>query len=83
MRKGSMMCVAAALLALGAPAKAQFYAPFGGPGMLTAPEAASGAIGAGAARSADQQQQCTQSPVGRGGVQTICPGASENTQPRR
>ena len=78
-----MICAAAALLALGAPAKAQFYAPFGGPGILTAPEAASGAIGAGAARSADQQQQCSQSLAGRGGVQTICPDAPSNTQPHR
>ncbi len=78
-----MICAATALLALGVPAQAQFYAPFGGPGMLTAPEAASGAIGAGAARSADQQQQCSQSVVGRGGVQTICPGTPANSQPHR
>ena len=78
-----MIGAAAALLAFGAPAEAQFYAPFGGPGMLTAPEAASGAIGAGAARSADQQQQCSQSVAGRGGIQTICPGVSPTPQPQR
>lgn len=72
MRKGSMIYAAAALLAFAAPAKAQIFMPFGGPGMLTAPEAASGAIGAGAAHSAAQQQQCIQSVVGRGGVQTLC-----------
>ena len=82
MRKASMICAAAALLAAVAPAKAQFFAPFGGPGMLSAPEAASGAIGAGAAHSADQQQQCTQSVVGRGGVQTICPGPA-TSEPHR
>jgi hypothetical protein len=78
-----MVCAAAAMLAAAAPAKAQMFAPFGGPGMLTAPEAASGAIGAGAAHSAAQQQQCIQSVVGRGGVQTVCPSYSAPPPPHR
>jgi hypothetical protein len=78
-----MIGAAAALLALGAPAEAQFYAPFGSPGMLTAPEAASGAIGAGVAQSTIQQRQCSQLAVGRGGVQTICPGNPSTPPPHR
>ena len=78
-----MICAAAALLAIVSPAEAQFFATFGGPGMLTAPEAASGAIGAGAAHSAAQQQQCVQTVVGRGGVQTMCPPNSAPPQPHR
>jgi hypothetical protein len=82
-RKGLMIGAAAAFLALGVPAQAQFYAPFGSPGMLTAPEAASGAIGAGVAESTDQQRRCSQQALGRGGVQTICPGAPATPEPRR
>jgi len=78
-----MICAAAALLAVAAPAKAQMFMPFGGPGMLTTPEAASGAIGAGAAHSAAQQQQCIQSLAGRGGIQTICPPNSASPPPHR
>jgi len=83
-RKSSMIG-AAALLALVAPAQAQFYAPFGVPGGLTVPEVASGAIGAGAANSAaqQQQQQCSQTVVGRGGLQTMCPTNMARPKPHR
>jgi hypothetical protein len=82
-RKGSMICGAAALLATVFPAQAQFYAPFGGPGMLTSPEAASGAIGAGAARSATQQEQCPQTATGRDGPRGLCVGGYPAPDPRR
>ena len=77
MRKRSMICAGAALLAIVSPANAQYFTPFGGPGMLTTPEAASGAIGAGAAHSVAQQQRCQQMVVGRDGPRTLClPGSS-------
>jgi hypothetical protein len=67
-----------------APAKAQFAAPFGGgPGVLTAPEAASGAIGAGAAQSARTQQQCTQMATGRDGPRGLCLPNAAPPEPRR
>jgi len=79
-----MIGAAATLLALVAPATAQMYAPFGAPGVLTVPEVASGAI-AGAANSAAQQQQhqCTQTVVGRGGLQTMCPTDMARPKPHR
>jgi len=81
-RVGSMIYVGAALLAMAVPARAQFGVPFGGPGMLTSPEAISGAIGAGAARSA-QPQQCQQTFAGREGPRTTCsPPAPERTPQR-
>ena len=51
---------------------AQFGAPFGVPGALTVPEAATGALSAGAANSLRQQQQCQQTFAGRDGPRTIC-----------
>jgi hypothetical protein len=76
------MCVGAMLLATLTPARAQYGAPFGGAGMLTSPEAASGAFGAGAAHST-VQQQCYQRPQGRGGAQTVCDPNSEPSDHRR
>ena len=68
MRKGWIPFAVAALLATVAPAAAQYGAPFGmpfgGSGLLTSPEAASGALWAGAAHSAAQQQQCLQTATG-------------------
>ena len=69
-RTGWRLGVIVGLALIAAPASAQFLAPFGGPGMLAAPEAASGAIGAGAANSAATQQQCTQTFNGREGPRT-------------
>jgi hypothetical protein len=76
------MCGVAALLSTVAPVKAQFYGPFGGAGMLTAPEAASGAIGAGAANGAAQSQRCTQMATGRDGPRGLCLDASPPPDPR-
>jgi hypothetical protein len=68
-----MICAVATLLATVAPANAQFGvpygAPFGGGAMLTSPEAAGSAIGAGVGQ---QQQQCSQVPSGRSGNRTVC-----------
>ena len=84
MRKGWMICGAGALLAAAAPANAQYGAPFGAPfgggGMLTAPEAAGSAIGAGVGQ---QQQQCTQIPNGRSGPRTVCTPYSGEPDQRR
>ena len=82
MRAGSMIYVGAALLAMAVPARAQFGVPFGGPGMLTSPEAVSGAIGAGVAHSA-QQQQCQQTYAGRDGVRTTCSQPAPERTPQR
>ena len=82
MRVGSMIYVGAALLATLGPARAQFGVPFGGPGLLTSPEAVSGAIGAGVAHSA-QQQQCQQSFAGRDGVRTTCSPPVPQRTPQR
>jgi hypothetical protein len=80
----SIICIAATLLAMAGPASAQFGVPFGGPGMLTAPEAVSGAIGAGAAHSAREQQQCQQTYAGRDGPRTVCsPGQSSGPPAHR
>jgi hypothetical protein len=73
-----MICAAAAVLAAIGPASAQFGVPFGGPGLLTSPEAISGAIGAGAAHSAQQQQQCRQVFAGREGPRTVCSPSQES-----
>jgi hypothetical protein len=81
---GSIICVGATLLAMAGPASAQFGVPFGGPGMLAAPEAVSGAIGAGAAHSARQQQECQQTYAGRDGPRTVCsPPTSAGPKPQR
>ena len=82
-RTGWRLCVFAALMLVSAPASAQFLAPFGGPGMLAAPEAASGAIGAGAAHSAATQQQCTQTFNGREGPRTVCTNQVAPSGPAR
>jgi hypothetical protein len=83
-RKGWMICSAATLLATVAPADAQFGAPFGAPfgggAMLTSPEAAGSAIGAGVGQ---QQQQCSQVPNGRSGYRTVCTPYSSGTDQRR
>ncbi len=79
MRKVWVIVGMAALLAAG-PARAQFGAPMGG-GFLTAPEVSSGAIGAGAANSAAQQQPCVQSATGRDGPRGLC--LNTPSQPRR
>jgi hypothetical protein len=76
-----MIYVGAALLAAISPAAAQYGVPFGGPGMLTSPEAVSGALGASAAHSA-QQQQCQQTFVGREGPRTVCAPQTES-RPQR
>jgi len=82
-RVGSIICIGATLLATVGPASAQFGVPFGGPGMLTAPEAVSGAIGAGAAHSV-QPQQCQQTFAGRDGPRTVCtPSQSSGPAPHR
>ena len=78
MRVRSMICVGAALLATVGPASAQFGVPFGGPGLLTSPEAISGAIGAGAAHSAREQQDCQTTYAGREGPRTVCSPAQLN-----
>ena len=64
----------ALILAGAAPARAQYGAPFGGPGIWTAPEVAGGALGAGAANTAaqQQQQQCATVYSGRSGPQYQC-----------
>jgi hypothetical protein len=86
-RVGSIICIGATLLAMAGPASAQFGVPFGGPGMLAAPEAVSGAIGAGAAHSSaqqQQQQQCQQVFAGREGPRTVCsPSQSSGPTPHR
>ena len=83
MRTSLRVGAAVALLALAAPAKAQFGAPFGAPGMLTTPEIVSGAIGAGAAHSA-AQPQCTTTYAGRGGPQSVCtPAPTPEVKPKR
>jgi hypothetical protein len=83
-RVGSIICIGATLLATAGPASAQFGVPFGGPGLLTSPEAISGAIGAGAAHSAQQQQQCQQIYAGREGPRTVCsPSQSSGPTPQR
>ena len=64
-------------------AKAQYLAPFGGPGLLTTPEAASGAIGGAAARGAAQQQQCSPRAVGRDGPRVECIFGPATPQTRR
>jgi hypothetical protein len=74
-----MICIGA-LLAATVPESAQFGAPFGLPGALTVPEAASGAIGAGAAHSLQQQQHCQQTYAGRDGPRTVC---SPSAPPQR
>ena len=83
MRTGWWLGVIVGLAFISAPARAQFLAPFGGPGMLSAPEAASGAIGAGAANSAATQQQCTQTFNGREGPRTVCANQSAPSRPAR
>lgn len=81
-RLGSMICLGLSLAA--APAQAQFAAPFGGGGVLTAPEAASGAFGAGAAHSLQQQQQqCTSMATGRDGPRGVCAPSAQPSQPAR
>jgi len=79
----SLIFVCAALSSAISPAEAQFMAPFGGPGFLTAPEAASGAIGAGAGHSVDAQQQCQQNAVGRDGPRSYCQPYPAPPDPRR
>ena len=81
-RVGLVICVGAALLAAVGPAHAQFGVPFGGSGMLTAPEAVSGAFGAGAAHSA-QQQQCQTVYSGREGPRTVCSPSAQTPASRR
>ena len=83
MRVSSMICAAAAVLTVIGPASAQFGVPFGGPGLLTSPEAISGAIGAGAAHSAREQQQCQQTYAGRDGPRTVCSPSTPGPAPRR
>ncbi|MDE3175550.1 MAG: hypothetical protein KGM15_05495 [Pseudomonadota bacterium] len=83
MRTGWWLGVIVTLTLICAPARAQFMAPFGGPGVLSAPEAASGAIGAGAANSAAAQQQCTQTFNGREGPRTTCAGQPAQPRPAR
>ena len=82
MRLGSMIAVGAALLGA-SPASAQFVGPFGSPGVLTVPETAAGAIGAGAAHSLQQQQNCQQVYAGRDGVRTVCTPTPGMAGPRR
>lgn len=86
MRLNIVTAAAFALMALAAPAQAQFVAPFGGPGLLTSPEVVSGAIGASAAQSAAQQQQpqCTTIYAGRSGPQSVCgPEPTPAPRPKR
>jgi hypothetical protein len=64
---------AAALLAQAAPAFAQYGAPFGTPGMLTVPEMANGALGAGAASTSASQPYCGNTAIGRDGPRAQCP----------
>jgi len=78
-----MIFAGAALLAIVAPANAQYFAPFGGPGMLSAPEAASGTIAAAAAHGAAQQQQCVPRAVGRDGPRGMCIFGPDTPQPQR
>jgi hypothetical protein len=82
-RKGWIPCAAAALLATVAPAGAQYGAPFGTPfgggALLTSPEAAGSAYGAGAA----QQQQCMQTANGRDGPRGLCLNGGQPPPPRR
>jgi len=81
-RVGSMIYVGASLLATAGPACAQYAVPFGGTGTLTPPEIYSGAIGAGAAGSA-QPQQCQQTFTGRDGVRTTCTPPAQGRTPQR
>jgi hypothetical protein len=73
--------VVAALLAQATPAFAQFAAPFGSPGMLTVPEMANGAMGAGAA-STSSQSYCGNAAVGRDGPRSQCPEYAPTPAPR-
>lgn len=78
----------AAALAITSPAFAQFGAPLGGgygsPGLYSAPEAAVGAFGGGAANNAASQAQCLQSAgVGRDGPRGYCPPGRAANPPRR
>jgi hypothetical protein len=61
-------------------AHGQFGVPFGGPALLTSPEAASGAIGAGAAQGVARQQDCLNVGVGRDRPRGPCVA---NTPPAR
>ena len=75
--KGIGLGLAVAMAAT-APAFAQFAAPLGGgygsPGLYSAPEAAAGAFGGGAANNAAAQALCQQSAaVGRDGPRANCP----------
>jgi hypothetical protein len=79
MRNGLAVFAVVTLLALVAPARAQFYTPFSAPNMVPPSEAAVGAIGAGVA----QQQQCVQTYSGRGEMATVCPYGSTTPQPHR
>jgi hypothetical protein len=74
------MISAAALLAIVAPAQAQMFLP-GGPGVLSLPESASGAVGAGAGHSAEPQE-CVQTMNGRAGPHTQCAPDPERSEPR-
>ena len=82
MRLGSRIGAALCLLTLAGPAQAQFAAPFGGPGFLATPEVVSGALGAGAANSA-AQQQCSTQFVGRDRPRTVCPESPPPPPPKR
>ena len=83
MRKSLLIGVGALMLIGVAPAKAQFAAPFGAPGILTTPEFPSGAIGAGAANSAATQQQCVNVGGGRDGPRYQCAPVGAPQQNRR
>jgi hypothetical protein len=75
LRKRVWIGAGALILAAVLPAKAQYGAPFGSPGVWTAPEVTGGALGAGAANTAaqqQQQQQCTTVYAGRSGPQYQC-----------
>ena len=78
-----MIFALAAWLTTVAGADAQFGVPFGGPGLITSPEAVSGAIGASAAHGAAQQQNCIASTNGRDGPRGLCVNGQPTPPPRR
>jgi hypothetical protein len=74
--------VVAALFAQVTPALAQYGAPFGSPGMLTVPEMANGAMGAGAASTSASQPYCGNTGIGRDGPRYQCPEPPPTQGPR-